>query len=241
MAIGPLPDIDYAAELLLLLVRLLPASAGTTFNTPSAFSVHVKRIITPNKQGDDGWHSVYINGVLLNAVRQQYHAKMLGQPYKQSSNKTPRRSQSSPRGQQQQQQIQQQVQQQQPPGVRPPLPMPKLKLGNIKGLPQHGAQQQQQQAQEQQQVGASILQPMQQQGQPQAKPHKLKFKMKLGNKADAAAAGAQPAAGLVAGPAAVGQHPLGGGVLQCPLDPHQPMLQEAPQQQQANGQGAPRW
>jgi hypothetical protein len=217
--------------------------AGTTFNTPSAFSVHVKRLITPNKQGDDGWHSVYVDGVLLNAVRQQYYAKMLGQPYKQSTNKTARRSQSSPRGQQQQQAQQQQVQsqpQQQPQqlGLRPPLPTPKLKPGNIKGLPQHNAQQQQ--AQEQQQ---EVQQPARSQEQTQPKPHKLKFKMKLAGKTDAAA-GAQPAAnGAVPGlaAAAVQQQQLGPAVLHCPLDPHQPVLQEAPGQQQLHDQAAPRW
>jgi hypothetical protein len=224
---------------------LVSCPAGTTFNTPSAFSVHVKRLITPNKQGDDGWHSVYVDGVLLNAVRQQYYAKMLGQPYKQSTNKTARRSHSSPQGQQQAQQQQVQSQQQQPQqlGLRPPLPMPKLKLGNIKGLPQHA---QQQQAQEQQQV----RQPAHSQEQTQPKPHKLKFKMKLGGKTDAAA-GAQPAAngavlGLAAGAAAAAgqqqqQQELGSAVLPCPLDPHQPVLQEAPEQQQLHDPAAPRW
>lgn len=211
--------------------------AGTTFNTPSAFSVHVKRIITPGKQGDDGWHSVYVDGVLLNAIRQQYHAKMLGQPYKQSSNKTPRRNQSSPRQQQQQalsQQQQQQPaqpQQQQQPGQRPPLPMPKLKLGNIKGLPQQHSSQQQQEPQR-------VLQPAQQQdpgqGQAQQPKPKLKFKMPLKLAGSSAAGGLgssahqQAAAGAAAGAGAgVGVHQALAApvVLQCPVDPHQPMLQ----------------
>jgi hypothetical protein len=216
-----------------------PTIAGTTFNTPSAFSVHVKRIITPGKQGDDGWHSVYVEGVLLNAIRQQYHAKMLGQPYKQSSNKTPRRNQSSPRQQQQQalsnQQPQQPAQpQQQQLGQRPPLPMPKLKLGNIKGLPQQHSLQQQQEPQR-------VLQPAQQQdpgqGQAQQPKPKLKFKMplKLAGSSAAGAAGApglgaqqQAAAGAAAGAGAgVGVHQALAApvVLQCPVDPHQPMLQ----------------
>ncbi|WIA12788.1 hypothetical protein OEZ86_006115 [Tetradesmus obliquus] len=33
------------------------AFRGSEFTTPSAFSVYVKRLVSPNKQGDDGWHS----------------------------------------------------------------------------------------------------------------------------------------------------------------------------------------
>ena len=228
---------------------MVPPPSGSTFNTPSAFSVHVKRLVTPNKQGDDGWHSVYVDGVLLNAVRQQYHAKMLGQPYKPQPNKTPRRSQSSPRGQQQQQQQQQQQaqaaqQQQQQLGLRPPLPMPKLKLGNIKGLPQ---QQQQgavasgvQQQQQQQQVQGGGLQADPGQGQPVKPPAPQKLKLKLGKLGGNAAAGLKPPAGgagsVTAAAAAgggggvglghMGLQPQGGGVgAHCPLDPHPPMLQ----------------
>jgi hypothetical protein len=230
-------------------------SAGTTFNTPSAFSVHVKRLITPNKQGDDGWHSVYVDGVLLNSLRQQYHAKLLGQPYTHHSNKIPRRSHSSPRGQQnqqqyvqqqQQQQVQhlvppqqpaqapqaqqqalQQQQQQQPAGQRPPLPMPKLKLGNIKGLPsmnQNTAQSQQQQQPQQQQGPHGVLPSALPQDQGQPKPHKLKFKMKLNKPTgDAAAVAAAAGAQAAAGPAAAQQQQQMG--VHCILDPHQPVLQ----------------
>ncbi|GBF98200.1 hypothetical protein Rsub_10700 [Raphidocelis subcapitata] len=35
---------------------------GTKFATASAFSVHVKRLQTPSKQGDDGWRSVHAAG-----------------------------------------------------------------------------------------------------------------------------------------------------------------------------------
>jgi hypothetical protein len=46
--------------------------AGEEFFSPSAFSVHVKRLVTPAKQGDDGWRSVFVNGVVLHDLRVQY-------------------------------------------------------------------------------------------------------------------------------------------------------------------------
>jgi hypothetical protein len=46
---------------------------GETFNSASAFSVHAKRKLTPHKQGDDGWKSVYYAGKQLDAFRQQYN------------------------------------------------------------------------------------------------------------------------------------------------------------------------
>jgi hypothetical protein len=154
------------------------------FNTPSAFSVHVKRLVTPAKQGDDGWHSVYVNGtLLLNAVRQQYNARAGGQQGSQAqapaagaqlgqqqagAAKVARKQQASPRRQQQPQQQEQKTAGQ----VRPPLP--KLKLGNIKGLP---LQQQQQQTSS---AGKPPTLPQNQQQQQQGgQPNKLKLKQPL--------------------------------------------------------------
>eukprot|EP00210_Caulerpa_lentillifera_P002315 g2222.t1 len=45
---------------------------GSEFAYPSAFSVHVKRILAPNKKGDDGWNSVMISGQSLSTWRTQY-------------------------------------------------------------------------------------------------------------------------------------------------------------------------
>ena len=54
---------------------------GEEFFSPSAFSVHVKRLVTPAKQGDDGWRSVFVNGVLLHDLRTQYQEETAGAYY----------------------------------------------------------------------------------------------------------------------------------------------------------------
>jgi hypothetical protein len=46
---------------------------GETFNSASAFSVHSKRKLTPHKQGDDGWKSVYYAGKQLDEFRKQHN------------------------------------------------------------------------------------------------------------------------------------------------------------------------
>jgi len=45
---------------------------GSSFNSPTAFSIHVKRILSPEKRGDDGWNSVMISGQSLSTWRSQY-------------------------------------------------------------------------------------------------------------------------------------------------------------------------
>ena len=35
---------------------------GVQYGTATAFSIHCKRLQTPNKQGDDGWKSVFYAG-----------------------------------------------------------------------------------------------------------------------------------------------------------------------------------
>ena len=42
---------------------------GKVYNSASAFSIHVKRLITPDKQGDDGWKSVLYAGKPLDSYR----------------------------------------------------------------------------------------------------------------------------------------------------------------------------
>lgn len=49
--------------------------AGQSFEAPSAFSVFVKRLQTPGKQGDDGWRSVQVEGVPLEEWRHRYSAR----------------------------------------------------------------------------------------------------------------------------------------------------------------------
>lgn len=39
------------------------------FSTPSAFSVHVKRLLTPGRKADDGWRSITYHGRLLSELR----------------------------------------------------------------------------------------------------------------------------------------------------------------------------
>ncbi|GMH33392.1 hypothetical protein BSKO_01226 [Bryopsis sp. KO-2023] len=51
--------------------------AGRQFHAASAFSVHVKRLLTPNKQGDDGWKSVHVDGKPLEEWRADYFEKQL--------------------------------------------------------------------------------------------------------------------------------------------------------------------
>lgn len=46
--------------------------SGSSFNSPTAFSIHVKRILSPEKRGDDGWNSVMISGQSLANWRSQY-------------------------------------------------------------------------------------------------------------------------------------------------------------------------
>ncbi|KAF8067227.1 hypothetical protein HT031_002274 [Scenedesmus sp. PABB004] len=84
---------------------------GTEFTTPSAFSVYVKRLVTPLKQGDDGWHSVCVDGVMLHQLRARYHARGAGAA-------PPRQQQlARPQGAA--------GQRQQSPGTLPPLPRPR--------------------------------------------------------------------------------------------------------------------
>lgn len=42
---------------------------GKAYGSASAFSIHVKRLITPDKQGDDGWKSVLYQGKPLDVYR----------------------------------------------------------------------------------------------------------------------------------------------------------------------------
>lgn len=49
--------------------------AGRRFHAASAFSVHVKRLLTPNKRGDDGWKSVHVDGRSLEEWRTVYFEK----------------------------------------------------------------------------------------------------------------------------------------------------------------------
>lgn len=53
------------------------SNTGHAFNDPSAFSIHVKRLLSPYKEGDDGWRSVHVDGCSLMDYRYK-HAR--GQP-----------------------------------------------------------------------------------------------------------------------------------------------------------------
>lgn len=53
---------------------LCPWLAGLKFSSATAFSMHCKRLQTPNKQGDDGWKSVLYEGTPLDVFRKKYEA-----------------------------------------------------------------------------------------------------------------------------------------------------------------------
>ena len=42
--------------------------AGAKYSTATAFSIHCKRLQTPNKQGDDGWKSVMYAGARVDGT-----------------------------------------------------------------------------------------------------------------------------------------------------------------------------
>lgn len=46
--------------------------AGKKFGSATAFSIHCKRMQTPNKQGDDGWKSTLYDGQPLENYRRKY-------------------------------------------------------------------------------------------------------------------------------------------------------------------------
>ena len=51
------------------------SSAGKPFHSATSFSIHCKRMQTPNKQGDDGWKSVLYEGQPLEMYRRRYSGK----------------------------------------------------------------------------------------------------------------------------------------------------------------------
>jgi len=46
---------------------------GQTYQSPSAFSIALKRTVTPSKKADDGWRSVFYNGVSLENLKNKLH------------------------------------------------------------------------------------------------------------------------------------------------------------------------
>lgn len=49
---------------------------GRAYSSASAFSIAVKRLATPDKQGDDGWKSVVYHGRPLDELRQELRARL---------------------------------------------------------------------------------------------------------------------------------------------------------------------
>lgn len=47
---------------------------GRSYHSPTAWSIYVKRLITPDKQGDDGWKSVLYDGRALEHFRREHQA-----------------------------------------------------------------------------------------------------------------------------------------------------------------------
>lgn len=48
------------------------------FDSPSAFSIHLKRLVNPTRKADDGWKSVRYNGNLLEHYKLELARKMFG-------------------------------------------------------------------------------------------------------------------------------------------------------------------
>ena len=59
--------------------------AGKPFHSATSFSIHCKRMQTPNKQGDDGWKSVLYEGQPLEVYRRRYSGKPRTQQPRRSS------------------------------------------------------------------------------------------------------------------------------------------------------------
>lgn len=49
---------------------------GRAYSSASAFSIAVKRLATPDKQGDDGWKSVFYRERPLDELRQEFRGKL---------------------------------------------------------------------------------------------------------------------------------------------------------------------
>eukprot|EP00983_Pelagomonas_calceolata_P079081 1154524-Pelagomonas_calceolata.AAC.2 len=45
---------------------------GATFDTPDAFSLRAKQLQLPDRESDNGWRSVLVDGVVLEDVRYSY-------------------------------------------------------------------------------------------------------------------------------------------------------------------------
>ena len=52
--------------------QAVSVDAGKKFGSATAFSIHCKRMQTPNKQGDDGWKSTLYDGQPLENYRRKY-------------------------------------------------------------------------------------------------------------------------------------------------------------------------
>lgn len=52
--------------------NLLVLCPGKKFQSATSFSIHCKRMQTPNKQGDDGWKSVLYEGQPLDMYRKRF-------------------------------------------------------------------------------------------------------------------------------------------------------------------------
>ena len=55
-----------------MLSKCASNAAGKKFGSATAFSIHCKRMQTPNKQGDDGWKSTLYEGQPLETYRRKY-------------------------------------------------------------------------------------------------------------------------------------------------------------------------
>lgn len=51
--------------------------SDTTFESPSAFSIFLKRMVNPNRKADDGWKTVKYNGKFLETYKMELAKRRL--------------------------------------------------------------------------------------------------------------------------------------------------------------------
>ena len=60
-----------------------------TFESPSAFSIYLKRLVNPARKADDGWKTVKCNGRFLEQYKLELARRRFGKPDDDSAGNTP--------------------------------------------------------------------------------------------------------------------------------------------------------
>ena len=56
-----------------------------TFESPSAFSIYLKRLVNPARKADDGWKTVKCNGRFLEQYKLELARRRFGKPEEDSA------------------------------------------------------------------------------------------------------------------------------------------------------------